>query len=188
MREGTLKQLNVKVGDKVRVIRSVNGSPINGNLITLTLVDHDHKYYRANRAGSVEDWKISAVDATFRLEEEAVEIKVGDEVEVFNDFTSKWEEGYTVLAIQDKDQDNPQRRWYVVAFKSDIPQSIKFKNVRKAKPKPVVEEVVMWGGMLETKPLKANFCSADFPGDTHKITFNLVDGEPDCNSIKMVKL
>ena len=112
------------------------------------------------------------------------EIKVGDEVEVFNDFTSEWEEGYTVLAIQDKDQDNPQRKWYVVAFKSDIPQSIKFKNVRKAKPKPVVKEVVIFGAPT------FDWCFSTYKRkeDTHKITFNLVDGEPDCNSIKMIKL
>lgn len=115
------------------------------------------------------------------------EIKVGDEVEVFNDFSGQWREGYTVLAIQDKDPSgSPHRKWYVVAYKSDIPQSYKFKQVRKPKPKPVVKEVVMFGGQDHRDSW--GFDMNQLNPCTHEITFNTVDGVPDCNSIKMVAL
>lgn len=56
----------------------------------------------------------------------------------------------------------------------------------RVKPEPVVEEVVMftkspssyWGWT-------ADGCAVD---RTHKITFNTVDGEPDCSSVKMKRL
>ena len=118
------------------------------------------------------------------------EIKVGDEVEVFNDFSGKWNGGYTVLAIQDKDPSGrPSRKWYVVAFSSDIPQSYNFNRVRKPKPKPVVKEVVMYG-ILDKYKDSEYFWNGPKKQvvDTHKITFNLIDGEPDYNSIRMEKL
>ena len=57
----------------------------------------------------------------------------------------------------------------------------------RVKPKPVVKEVVVHGCKDDDV---WSFDSLVGPAkwDTHKITFNLVDGEPDCNSIKMVKL
>lgn len=57
----------------------------------------------------------------------------------------------------------------------------------RVKPEPVVKEVVINGGATAGV---WGFDSILSPcvEDTHKITFNLVDGEPDCNSIKMVKL
>ena len=51
---------------------------------------------------------------------------------------------------------------------------------------PVVTEVVMIGGFDHRDSW--GFDEGQLNPDTHKITFNLVDGEPDCNSIKMVKL
>lgn len=60
----------------------------------------------------------------------------------------------------------------------------------RVKPKPVVTEVVMYGAVgvsaNDTPYLWGG--SVKEQSDTHKITFNLVDGEPDCNSIKMEKL
>lgn len=57
----------------------------------------------------------------------------------------------------------------------------------RAVKKPEVIEVVMY-----TKSPTASYwghtADPDPVGRTHKITFNLVDGVPDCNSIKMVAL
>lgn len=57
----------------------------------------------------------------------------------------------------------------------------------RVKPELVVTEVVINGGATAGV---WGFDSILSPcvEDTHKITFNLVDGEPDCNSIKMMKL
>ena len=114
-----------------------------------------------------------------------MEIKVGDEVEVFYSHMGEWEGGYTVLAVQDKDKNN-NRHWIVVAFMGDIPKVFTPDKVRKPKPAPVVKEVVMYTG----EPCGPWGHTADncLKGRTHRITFNLVDGEPDCNSIRMIKL
>lgn len=59
--------------------------------------------------------------------------------------------------------------------------------IHRAVKKPEVVEVVMWGVADENR---WGFDNLDEPaeGDTHKITFNIVDGVPDCNSIRMEKL
>lgn len=54
----------------------------------------------------------------------------------------------------------------------------------RIKPKPKVETVTMYGS-----PSKhIQWCLEQCAIDTHRITFNLIDGEPDCTSIKMEKL
>jgi hypothetical protein len=56
----------------------------------------------------------------------------------------------------------------------------------RVKPEPVVEEVVMFTKIPSSYwGWTADGCAVD---RTHKITFNTVDGEPDCSSIKMEKL
>ena len=53
----------------------------------------------------------------------------------------------------------------------------------RVKPEPVVVTVVMTGGVL------SGFARWDEePDDTHRITFDLVDGKPDCNSVKMEEI
>lgn len=51
----------------------------------------------------------------------------------------------------------------------------------RVKPEPVVEKVCLHGSNNMFDILRD--CR-----DTHKITFNTIDGEPDCNSVKMSKL
>lgn len=59
----------------------------------------------------------------------------------------------------------------------------------RVKPKPAVTQVVLKGWLLGGGIWAFDTCDdGDGRRDTHKITFNLVDGEPDCNSIKMIKL
>ena len=53
----------------------------------------------------------------------------------------------------------------------------------RVKPEPVVVTVVMTGGVF------SGFARGDEePDDTHRITFDLVDGKPDCNSVKMEEI
>lgn len=61
----------------------------------------------------------------------------------------------------------------------------------RVKPEPVVTEVVRYGQVCDgVEPWGGGFAYSMVQGrkDTHKITFNLVYGVPDCNSIKMIKL
>lgn len=60
----------------------------------------------------------------------------------------------------------------------------RFPMSRKAKP--VVKEEIMTG--YKTKSCGFAFSSYAVGEDTHRITFNTVDGEPDCSSVKMEKL
>jgi len=49
------------------------------------------------------------------------------------------------------------------------------------KPEPVRETIELCGkGRV--------FEDRQLPSDTHRITFDLIDGKPDCSSIKMEKL
>ena len=62
----------------------------------------------------------------------------------------------------------------------------KFRIVSRAsdRPEPKVETVTLYGS-----PSKhIQWCLEQCDLDTHRITFNLIDGEPDCTSIKMEKL
>lgn len=62
----------------------------------------------------------------------------------------------------------------------------KFRIVSRAsyKPEPKVETVTLYGS-----PSKhIQWCLEQCALDTHRITFSLIDGEPDCTSIKMEKL
>lgn len=54
----------------------------------------------------------------------------------------------------------------------------------RIKPETKVETVTLYGS-----PVKhIQWCLEQCALDTHRITFNLIDGEPDCTSIKMEKL
>jgi hypothetical protein len=59
-------------------------------------------------------------------------------------------------------------------------------NTYRAVKKPEVVEAVIFGHVVSGKYFTGSSIEHSF--DTHKITFNLVDGVPDCNSIKMVAL
>lgn len=55
------------------------------------------------------------------------------------------------------------------------------KNAYRVKPNPEIKTAVMyWNGSAASK--------TKYPRDTHSITLTVTDGEPDCASIKMVKL
>lgn len=74
--------------------------------------------------------------------------------------------------------------WVVINYQGGLPWVVNKADVAKPKPKPVVKEVTLFGSAR----FEWGFNDYKISEDTHKITFNLVDGEPDCNSIKMEKL
>jgi len=60
-------------------------------------------------------------------------------------------------------------------------------NAYRVHPEPKVEAVIVYGSQSS---INDNFhFGPDFNSDdTHRITFNLIDGEPDCDSVKMEDL
>lgn len=60
----------------------------------------------------------------------------------------------------------------------------------RVKVEPVIKEVIRYGVADEDAEYCGGFIYSYAKGyqHTHKITFNLVDGVPDCLSIKMIKL
>ena len=138
MREGTLKELNVKVGDKVRPISNGRGFAVEqGRLLVITLVDHNYSFYKGKKVSHPKDhpWPLSSL-LTFRLEEEAVsdEIKVGDEVEVcYTKDGDWWADGHIVSAIVGD--------YYILTVGKVAPIVAHESTVRKLKPKPVVKRL-----------------------------------------------
>jgi len=52
-------------------------------------------------------------------------------------------------------------------------------SIYRVKPEPKRETVTLYGSAIpDRRP----------PVDTHRITFDLIDGEPDCDSIRMEEL
>ena len=54
----------------------------------------------------------------------------------------------------------------------------------RVKPEPVVETVSRYSSSQDYWRFTARKCSRG----THRITFDLVDGKPDCNSVKMEEI
>jgi hypothetical protein len=88
------------------------------------------------------------------------EIKVGDKVRL-----KGFDTHYDVLYIHNKDE----RTYIVVAYKGDIPISSTPERLEVVK-EPVVKQVVLYS--------KDDSVATSFKvdGDTHKITYNVVDG------------
>lgn len=58
----------------------------------------------------------------------------------------------------------------------------------RVRPEPVREKLVMHGGAKRTGYFNFSGAGGVLPNDTHRITFDVVDGKPDCASIKMEEL
>jgi len=59
-------------------------------------------------------------------------------------------------------------------------------RIKPSKPEPKAEIVTMYG---ERNRMWWGFSeSEDGPNPTHRITFNLIDGKPDCGSVKMTPI
>lgn len=78
-----------------------------------------------------------------------------------------------------------KRQYIVTAFKGDIPMTYQPHNLGKEHT-PVVETITLFGSVDANRA----YTTVVWPthATTHKITYNIVDGEVDCSSIKMEKL
>lgn len=248
MREGTLSQLKVKVGDKVRPIRSPHGEVIRGGLVqVISKADHNYGWFEGYTMDENhrDDHKLGG-EIIFRLEEEAMKLwkdmshadkeglkeahHRGRTIQFFSHVDREWDDcgaaGPTwidnyAFRVKPETKEETMKLWKDMTacekgalllayhegktieyhYLTDKNWNEAKKGVRsnlgwidnyyyRVKHVPVVTEVVRYGHVA----VDADYCGGfyyyhvkDYQ-HTHKITFNLVDGEPDCNSIKMEKL
>lgn len=111
------------------------------------------------------------------------EVAVGDNVYVKVDGGGyKKDLPYKVITKHQGNGDS--RQWIVIAFMGDIPMVHKPEDLGKEHT-PVVETNVLYGDAADSHP---DFSKCGFDYDTHKLTYNIVDGEVDCSSVKMEKM
>jgi hypothetical protein len=154
----TLKELNLKVGDVV--IYDGRDEYVVGEDKTLIFSDGKQAHY----------WGWDTVP-NFTLK--SAEIKVGEKVRL-----KVFDTNYDVLYIHNKDE----RKYVVVAYKGDIPRSYTPEQLE------VVKEPVVKDRTIYTNPSMNIMGHTRNDSDTHKIVYKVVDGVPDCNSIKMEEL
>jgi len=192
MQRGTLKELNVKPGDVAN----------RGSVISLTVSSVDEKrgivygttvfqnglvfngYYWA--LDGVEDWHIvsRASDDTQSSQEGEPKLwrDMTDDVRPWKDLTDE-EKGALLLAHHEGKV--IENKTSVCDWGSCLPMWLDHEAYR-VKPYPVRETVEMqWS---YEKGGKEGFAHPVNYGATHRITFKTVDGNPDCNSIKMEEL
>lgn len=160
MKIGTLEELDVKPGDVVECIES-SYHTATGERYTIN--DHgdilEHTFGKTN-------------SSTFRIISRA-----SDAPKLWRDMTDA-EKGALLLAHHEGkvieyalDCEDGSTKWYFTDFM--VPQSGVAYRVR---PEPKLETVTLYG------------CRDRFLGDTHRITFDLIDGKPDVGSVKMDEL
>ena len=166
---GTLKELDVKPGDVVEYVPS-------GNKTTVTYIFGDQYY------GDGENSEQPYTDRPlFRVVSRA---SAGHH-KLWKDMTPE-EKGALLLAHH---EGKIIQFWYSGmkgwTDNAGHPPNWFKDTAYRVKPEPVVETVTLFG--------QAGFCWAfshlqENDGDTHHITFDLIDGKPDCNSIKMEEI
>lgn len=115
-------------------------------------------------------------------------IKVGDKVNIRHSCSESFGDmEYTVLAIQDCGYDYPpeERKWAVVAFKSDMPHVHNLYNVRKVSE---IEEVTVGGILLDDGSIIAGIVGLNSAYQRRvTITYTKVEGKIDLTKPYTVK-
>lgn len=168
---GTLKELGVKVGDVVGLIHTGRNSDNFGKVergLTGTIGKDKHVYIACHGSFTYD------YDAKFKMVSRAVKL--------WRDLTPA-EKGALLLAHHE----NPgsveflnEDEWVTLEYLGWLDNF-----AYRIKPEPVVETVTVYGG--NTKAMNRNWgFSGDHLGpETHRITFQTINGKPDCASVKM---
>ena len=174
---GTLTELGLKVGDGVECVRSVYNNFIAG------------KIYKANDVGLIVDEvgnQCGTSLSTFRVISRASE-----EPKTWGQMTDE-EKGTLLLAkhegkvIEWFDTKGASDNWMECpAFGNHMSKMI-LGFAYRVKPEPVVETVSINVGVFQGDCL--DFGRNGTEGNTHRITFEVKDGEPDVATIAMEKL
>lgn len=161
----TLKELNLKVGEKV----------IYDNQDIFTYQGDDKLEHPSGLIAPYWGW--DSVANFKRLEKPEPKFKVGDKVLVKGCSSFARE----VVYVHNKDT----RIFYTVAYKGDMPTSHPEKDLSPVPPKVTQESFVVFIGDEKTRVVNEGEVFLD---KDYKITYNRVDGVVDTSSVKMEKV
>lgn len=173
---GTLKELGVGVGD---VVECVGWSYSDGSEIGVYTGLH-WKIYANHPKGYCGMCAVCKHGYTRIDEGMLFRIISRATPKLWRDMTPE-EKGALLLAAHEGkviENRNEEVEWGVVEY----PAWYDYVSYR-IKPEPKVETVTLYG-----KPDTCHSWDVYCDGDTHRITFNLIDGKPDCASVKMEEL
>lgn len=179
---GTLSELGVQVGD---VVRCVSDSHLfDGDFTCFGICGSESPFageYRL-RGDAYGSGIFNGLDGVWKVVSRANETKEEEAMEylTWDQMTSE-EKGSLLLDSHEgkiiEYYSNLTCSWTVAPnplFSSG--------NMYRVKPEPKVETITLYGN----PPIFGS--GPQIKSDTHKITFDTLDGEPDCNSVKMEKI
>lgn len=173
--EGALKDLNVQEGDVLAWVKAADGYKFYDDRLKGVedfVVKHSGKVW----SESAQDGFTTKCSHTFRVVSRATPKK--EEYPTWDEMTPE-EKGALLLAHHEEKVIESSYKggdWGVV-------ESPIWYTDYCFRVKPDTKVVTLWGPSPN-----GSFTGGPNEGDTHKVTYNLVDGEVDCDSIKMVKL
>lgn len=181
--EGTLKELNLEVGDVVESCDPQNHNSWYFKYCNRYTIEEEGRI-TDDRGG---DWNQELPLHTFRVISRAKDAKVENTKELKTWGRLSDEEQGALLLAHHKGEviewaygpcDTFDRSTLDYGLHPECDPSV----VYRVKREPVVETIELF--------LSDTFCTSldEYPGDTHKITFDVIDGEVDVNSVNMEKL
>lgn len=186
---GTLKELGVKPGDVMECVSHTKHAGLlwtcyerhpDGHYDKPCIVYKTHwqeGYLKA--VGTGDHWKFRIIS------------RASDTPKTWGEMTDA-EKGALLLARYKGEV--IEAYWDKEWVKASGPHYFKFTNIYayRIKPEPKRETVTLHGRKYVSKTHPEGLWDLDRnerrDGDTHRITFDLIDGEPDCSSVKMERI
>lgn len=177
---GTLKELNVKPGDVVKVCETPGGVQLNSGAVWEIKRYDGSSFFAVKPSYSQEHSGVRLCNSTrFHLIS-----RVPNKPKLWKDMTPE-EKGALLLAHQE----GKVIEWTDRLGSDFIRNSVTYTPVwsdthaYRVRPEPKVETLTMYG-----TPRVPVFGPSNITGSTHKLTYNLVDGKLDYDSLKMEEL
>lgn len=164
---GTLKELDVKPGDVVEYIPKCDSYTIAENE---RIIFEDGKTLRYWAWNTCSDWRIIS--------------RASDNPKLWRDMTPEEKGSLLLAAHEGKVIEGRNETWDDDCWMTIPKPSWNESSAYRVRPEPKVETVTIYGS-----PSKhVQWCLEQCGLDTHRITFNTINGKPDCASIKMEAL
>ena len=170
METGTMKELGLQVGDVVECIHSASETWTLGKRYSMT-----DKGLECNR-----DVPQTSSQSTFRIVS-----RVSDKPKTWGDMTDA-EKGALLLAQHEGKAIEILMPVGSYWREIEVNETTHFctTSIYRVRPEPVREVVTIEGYVKSSNDCVFSNIR-DIVGDTHRITFETIDGKPDCSTIKM---